>query len=45
MAILGGLQMTWNVAIFDKIRVHENRVPIVLVLRGGLVWWVDMHEF
>ena len=34
-----------NVPVFDKIRVQENRASIVNVLGGGLVWWVDMHEF
>ena len=45
MAILGGLQMSWNVAIFMKIGVHENRASLITLWRGGLVWGVDMHEF
>ena len=49
MADLGGVQGVYRgcaiCLFFDKIRVHGNRVSIVTVLGGGLVWGVDMHEF
>ena len=42
MANLGGVQGVYRgceiCLFFDKIRVHENRVSIVTLLGGGLVW-------
>ena len=42
MANLGGVQGVYRgcaiCLFFDKIRVHGNRVSIVTLLGGGLVW-------